>query len=123
MLDVICLCALPQPYADMTVPAVWRAPWGGIRAPEHHSEANRRSSQRAGTARGAAVVAGARPRPAARPIRDPDPVIFFEPKRIYRQYKEEVPDDGDAAARRLLRAADAATCPHHLVLVKEASGS
>ena len=29
-------------------------------------------------------------------IRDPDPVIFFEPKRIYRQYKEEVPDDGEA---------------------------
>ena len=29
-------------------------------------------------------------------IRDPDPVIWFEPKRIYRQYKEEVPDDGEA---------------------------
>ena len=29
-------------------------------------------------------------------IRDPDPVIFMEPKRIYRQYKEEVPDDGAA---------------------------
>jgi 2-oxoisovalerate dehydrogenase E1 component beta subunit len=29
-------------------------------------------------------------------IRDPDPVMFFEPKRIYRQYKEEVPDDGEA---------------------------
>jgi pyruvate dehydrogenase E1 component beta subunit len=29
-------------------------------------------------------------------IRDPDPVIFFEPKRIYRQYKEEVADDGEA---------------------------
>jgi len=29
-------------------------------------------------------------------IRDPDPVVFYEPKRIYRQYKEEVPDDGEA---------------------------
>ena len=29
-------------------------------------------------------------------IRDPDPVIFFEPKRIYRQYKEVVADDGEA---------------------------
>jgi 2-oxoisovalerate dehydrogenase E1 component beta subunit len=29
-------------------------------------------------------------------IRDPDPVIYFEPKRIYRSYKEEVPDDGEA---------------------------
>ena len=29
-------------------------------------------------------------------IRDPDPVIYFEPKRIYRQYKELVPDDGEA---------------------------
>ena len=29
-------------------------------------------------------------------ICDPDPVMFFEPKRIYRQYKEEVPDDGEA---------------------------
>ena len=29
-------------------------------------------------------------------IRDPDPVVWFEPKRIYRQYKEEVADDGEA---------------------------
>ena len=29
-------------------------------------------------------------------IRDPDPVIYMEPKRIYRQYKELVPDDGEA---------------------------
>ena len=26
-------------------------------------------------------------------IRDPDPVIFFEPKRVYRSFKEEVPED------------------------------
>src|SRR5690606_956584 len=28
-------------------------------------------------------------------IREPDPVVFFEPKRLYRQYKELVPDDGE----------------------------
>jgi pyruvate/2-oxoglutarate/acetoin dehydrogenase E1 component len=26
-------------------------------------------------------------------IRDPDPVIFFEPKRVYRAFREEVPED------------------------------
>src|SRR5205085_382511 len=26
-------------------------------------------------------------------IRDPDPVIFFEPKRVYRSFKEEVPEE------------------------------
>src|SRR5262249_21381509 len=29
-------------------------------------------------------------------IRDPDPVLFFEPKRIYRLVKQEVPDNGVA---------------------------
>jgi pyruvate dehydrogenase E1 component beta subunit len=29
-------------------------------------------------------------------IRDPDPVVFLEPKRIYRLVKQEVPDDGEA---------------------------
>ncbi len=28
-------------------------------------------------------------------IRDPDPVVFLEPKRIYRRYREEVADDGE----------------------------
>ena len=31
-------------------------------------------------------------------IRDPDPVVFLEPKRIYRAVREEVADDGVAAA-------------------------
>ena len=26
-------------------------------------------------------------------IRDPDPVIFFEPKAVYRAYREEVPEE------------------------------
>ncbi|MBL0163511.1 MAG: alpha-ketoacid dehydrogenase subunit beta [Xanthomonadales bacterium] len=82
----------------MTVPAVWRAPWGGgIRAPEHHSEANEALFT---NVPGLRVVLPSSPGRAygllLAAIRDPDPVIFFEPKRIYRQYKEEVPDDGEA---------------------------
>ena len=63
----------------LSCPMVLRVPWGGgIRAPEHHSEANESIFTN---------VPG---------LREPDPVIFFEPKRIYRQYKEIVPDDGEA---------------------------
>ena len=82
----------------LTVPAVWRAPWGGgIRAPEHHSEANEHLFT---NIPGLRVVLPSSPARAygllLAAIRDPDPVIFLEPKRIYRQYKEEVPDDGEA---------------------------
>ena len=82
----------------ITVPAVWRAPWGGgIRAPEHHSEANEHLFT---NIPGLRVVMPSSPARAygllLAAIRDPDPVMFFEPKRIYRQYKEEVPDDGEA---------------------------
>src|SRR6201989_3113449 len=82
----------------LTCPCVWRAPWGGgIRAPEHHSEANEALFT---NVPGLRVVLPSSPARAygllLAAIRDPDPVIFFEPKRIYRQYKEEVPDDGEA---------------------------
>ena len=82
----------------MTVPMVLRAPWGGgIRAPEHHSEANEAFFAHIP---GIRVVIPSSPGRAygllLAAIRDPDPVIFFEPKRIYRQYKEEVADDGEA---------------------------
>jgi len=82
----------------LTVPAVFRAPWGGgIRAPEHHSEANEHLFT---NIPGLRVVMPSSPARAygllLAAIRDPDPVMFFEPKRIYRQYKEEVPDDGEA---------------------------
>ena len=82
----------------LTVPAVFRAPWGGgIRAPEHHSEANEHLFT---NIPGLRVVLPSSPARAygllLAAIRDPDPVMFFEPKRIYRQYKEEVPDDGEA---------------------------
>jgi len=82
----------------MSCPMVIRAPWGGgIRAPEHHSEANEALFAHMP---GLRVVIPSSPSRAygllLAAIRDPDPVIFFEPKRIYRQYKEEVADDGEA---------------------------
>jgi pyruvate dehydrogenase E1 component beta subunit len=82
----------------LTCPMVLRVPWGGgIRAPEHHSEANESIFT---NVPGLRVVMPSSPQRAygllLAAIRDPDPVIFMEPKRIYRQYKEEVPDDGEA---------------------------
>lgn len=82
----------------LTCPMVLRAPWGGgIRAPEHHSEANEALFTHMP---GLRVVIPSSPSRAygllLAAIRDPDPVIWFEPKRIYRQYKEDVPDDGEA---------------------------
>ncbi|MBP6596106.1 MAG: alpha-ketoacid dehydrogenase subunit beta, partial [Arenimonas sp.] len=82
----------------LTCPMVLRVPWGGgIRAPEHHSEANESMFT---NVPGLRVVMPSSPQRAygllLAAIRDPDPVIFFEPKRIYRQYKAEVPDDGEA---------------------------
>ena len=91
-----------------TCPLVVRMPYGGgIRAPEHHSE-----SKEALFAHepGISVVVPSTPRDAkgllAASIRDPDPVVFLEPKRIYRAFREEVPDEpfttplGEAAVRR-----------------------
>jgi pyruvate dehydrogenase E1 component beta subunit len=82
----------------VTCPMVLRAPWGGgIRAPEHHSEAPEAMFAHVP---GLRVVIPSSPARAygllLASLRDPDPVIFFEPKRIYRQYKEEVPDDGES---------------------------
>ena len=82
----------------LSCPMVLRVPWGGgIRAPEHHSEANEAIFT---NVPGLRVVMPSSPQRAygllLAAIRDPDPVIFFEPKRIYRQYKEDVPDDGEA---------------------------
>ena len=77
---------------------VLRVPWGGgIRAPEHHSEANESLFT---NVPGLRVVMPSSPQRAygllLAAIRDPDPVIYYEPKRIYRQYKEVVVDDGEA---------------------------
>lgn len=82
----------------LSCPLVLRVPWGGgIRAPEHHSEANEALFT---NVPGLRVVMPSSPARAygllLAAIRDPDPVIFMEPKRIYRQFKEVVPDDGEA---------------------------
>ncbi|MFZ9691426.1 MAG: alpha-ketoacid dehydrogenase subunit beta [Phycisphaerales bacterium] len=78
-----------------TVPMTVRVPvGGGIHAPELHSD-----SPEAIYAHqpGMKVVMPASPYDAKglllSAIRDPDPVIFFEPKRIYRAFREEVPED------------------------------
>lgn len=81
----------------LTCPLVIRAPFGGgIHAPEHHSESI--ESMFAHTP-GIRVVIPSSPSRAygllLAAIRDPDPVLFLEPKRIYRLVKEEVVDDGE----------------------------
>lgn len=80
----------------LTCPMVLRAPFGGgIHAPEHHSESTEAIFAHIP---GIRVVVPASPARAygllLAAIRDPDPVIFLEPKRIYRAFKEEVTDDG-----------------------------
>lgn len=82
----------------LTCPLVIRAPYGGgIHAPEHHSE-----SMEAIFAHvpGLRVVIPSSPAKAygllLAAIRNPDPVMFLEPKRIYRAIKEDVPDTGEA---------------------------
>ncbi|MGA8180682.1 MAG: alpha-ketoacid dehydrogenase subunit beta [Desulfobacterales bacterium] len=77
------------------VPMVLRAPYsGGVRALEHHSES--RETYYAHTP-GIKMVIPSGPRNARSllisAIRDPDPVIFFEPKALYRAFREEVPED------------------------------
>lgn len=78
-------------------PMVLRAPFGGgIHAPEHHSESTEALFAHMP---GVRVVIPSSPSRAygllLAAIRDPDPVVFLEPKRIYRQYKEEVDDNGE----------------------------
>jgi pyruvate dehydrogenase E1 component beta subunit len=77
------------------VPMVLRTPYGaGVRALEHHSES--REVYWAHTP-GLKMVIPSGPRVARAllvgAIRDPDPVVFYEPKAIYRAYREEVPEE------------------------------
>ncbi|PKN73205.1 MAG: alpha-ketoacid dehydrogenase subunit beta [Candidatus Cloacimonetes bacterium HGW-Cloacimonetes-3] len=78
-----------------TVPAVIRIPYGGgINALEHHSES---PEAYFGHTPGLKVVIPSTPYDAKglliAAIEDPDPVIFMEPKRIYRAIKQEVPEE------------------------------
>ncbi len=76
-------------------PLVIRMPYGGgIRAIEHHSEAPEATY---GHLVGLKVVIPSGPRNARALLResiyDPDPVIFFEPKALYRAFREDVPEE------------------------------
>jgi len=82
----------------LTCPMVLRTPCGaGIRAPEHHSES---TESMFAHIPGLRVVVPSSPERAygllLAAIRDPDPVVFLEPTRIYRSGKAEVEDDGEA---------------------------
>jgi 2-oxoisovalerate dehydrogenase E1 component beta subunit len=82
----------------LTCPMVLRTPHGGgIHAPEHHSEATETLLIHIP---GLRVVIPSSPARAygllLASIRDPDPVVFLEPTRIYRLARQEVADDGEA---------------------------
>jgi 2-oxoisovalerate dehydrogenase E1 component beta subunit len=82
----------------LSCPLVLRMPHGGgIHAPEHHSEClEAMLAHHAGLR----VVCPSSPARAygllLAAIRDPDPVMFLEPVRLYRLARQEVPDDGQA---------------------------
>lgn len=79
-------------------PMVLRTPYGiGIKAPELHSESTEALFCHMP---GVKVVVPSNPYNAkglmVSAIRDPDPVVFLEPSRLYRAVKSEVPEDGYA---------------------------
>ncbi len=91
-----------------SLPMVLRAPYGGgIRAPESHSDSKETFYAHEA---GLKVVMPSTPYDTKglliSAIRDPDPVVFLEPKLIYRAFREEVPEEdyevpiGEAAVRR-----------------------
>jgi 2-oxoisovalerate dehydrogenase E1 component subunit beta len=82
----------------LTCPMVLRSPSGaGIHAPEHHSESNEAMFAHMP---GLRVVMPSSPTRAygllLAAIRDPDPVIFLEPTRLYRLFRQSVEDNGAA---------------------------
>ena len=79
----------------LTCPLVLRVPvGGGIHAPELHSDSPEAIYTHTP---GLKIVMPSSPYDAKglliSAIRDPNPVIFFEPKRLYRAFREEVPED------------------------------
>jgi 2-oxoisovalerate dehydrogenase E1 component beta subunit len=110
---------------DFTVPMVVRAPYGGgIRGGQYHSQSP--ESLFIHTA-GLKVVCPSNPYDAKglllQAIADEDPVLFFEPKRVYRAAKMDVPDEpytlplGEA---RVLRRGQEVTCVAWGAMVYEA---
>jgi len=93
---------------ELSAPMVVRMPYGaGVRALEHHSESMEGAYSHIP---GLKVVIPSTPGDTkgllTSAIRDPDPVLFMEPKRIYRSFREEIPEGehavplGEAAVRR-----------------------
>ncbi|WP_049986109.1 alpha-ketoacid dehydrogenase subunit beta [Halobellus rufus] len=93
---------------EWSAPLVVRTPYGaGIRALEHHSESLEGAYAHIP---GLKVVIPSTPYDTKgllkASIRDPDPVLFMEPKHVYRSVREDVPADdyevpiGEAAVRR-----------------------
>lgn len=94
------------------VPMVVRMPYGGgVRALEHHSESKEVFFSHIS---GLKCVIPSGPRNARAlllsAIRDPDPVVFMEPKAIYRAFREEVPDEEETlpigASQRVRKGGD-----------------
>jgi pyruvate dehydrogenase E1 component beta subunit len=93
---------------ELSAPMVVRMPYGaGVRALEHHSESMEGAYAHIP---GLQVVVPSTPHDTKglllSAIRDPDPVLFMEPKHIYRSFREDVPEGdyevpiGEAAVRR-----------------------
>ncbi|MBM4107755.1 MAG: alpha-ketoacid dehydrogenase subunit beta [Phycisphaerae bacterium] len=79
----------------ITIPLTIRVPvGGGIHAPELHSDSPEAIYTHSP---GIKVVMPCTPYDAkgllVAAIRDPDPVIFFEPKRVYRSFRERIPEE------------------------------
>lgn len=82
-------------HSQINLPMVIRMPYGGgVRALEHHSESREATYAHLP---GSKVVTPSSPRNARAlllaAIRDPDPVVFMEPKHSYRAFREEVPEE------------------------------
>lgn len=80
---------------SVTIPMTVRVPWGGgIHAPELHSDSPEAIYVHTP---GLKVVIPSTPYDAKglllAAIRDPDPVVFFEPKRVYRSHREQIPEE------------------------------
>ena len=91
---------LSRTRGQRRMPIVVRAPsGGGIRALEHHCESEEMSYV---SIPGLVVLMPSGPRTAygllKAAIRSEEPVIFFEPKSIYRAFREAVPVDGEPLA-------------------------
>lgn len=107
-----------------SLPMVVRMPYGaGIHAPEHHSESTEAILAHIP---GIKVVIPSNPIDAKglliSALRDPDPVIFLEPKRIYRAIREEIPAGEytvPLAAAKVIRTGEVVTAVAWGAMVRE----